>query len=77
MPFRFRKSFKVAPGVRLNVGKKGISGTVGKRGANVSIGKRGTHLNVGAPGTGLSYSQKLGGTQRKKRGCLARLFGFK
>ncbi len=25
MPFRFRKSFKIAPGVRLNIGKHGIS----------------------------------------------------
>jgi hypothetical protein len=27
MPFRFRRSIKVAPGIRLNVGKSGISST--------------------------------------------------
>jgi hypothetical protein len=27
MPFRFRRSIKVAPGVRLNLGKRGITST--------------------------------------------------
>ena len=41
MGFNFRKSFKIAPGVRLNVGKKGISSvSVGGKGARVSVGKR-------------------------------------
>lgn len=64
MGFRFRKSFKVMPGVRVNVGKKGISSvTVGKRGASISTGKQGTHANLGIKGTGLSYRTKLGGKQ--------------
>lgn len=58
MGFNFRKSFKIAPGVRLNVGKKGISSvSVGPRGAKVNIGKKGTRTTVSAPGTGLSYSK--------------------
>lgn len=57
MGFRFRKSIKLAPGVRLNVTKKGISSvSVGKRGATVNIGKKGTRGTVGIPGSGLSYS---------------------
>lgn len=57
MGFNFRKSFKIAPGVRLNVGKKGISSvSVGGKGARVSVGKKGTRTTVGIPGTGLSYS---------------------
>ncbi|ENX26918.1 hypothetical protein F891_01871 [Acinetobacter sp. CIP 101966] len=57
MGFNFRKSFKIAPGVRLNVGKKGISSvSVGGKGARVSLGKKGTRTTVSAPGTGLSYS---------------------
>lgn len=67
MGFRFRKSFKVAKGVRLNVSKSGISTTIGKRGLSVSSGKRGTRLNVGIPGTGVSYSTKLGGSSKPKR----------
>ena len=58
MGFNFRKSFKIAPGIRLNVGKKGISSlSAGPKGAKVSIGKKGTRTTVSAPGTGLSYSQ--------------------
>ena len=57
MGLNFRKSFKVAPGVRLNVGKKGISSvSVGGKGARVSVGKKGTRTTISAPGTGLSYS---------------------
>ena len=39
MGFRFRKSFKIAPGVRMNVGKNGVS--------SFSFGGKGTTLNVG------------------------------
>lgn len=57
MELNFRKSFKIAPGVRLNVGKKGISSvSVGGKGARVSVGKKGTRTTISAPGTGLSYS---------------------
>ena len=57
MGLNFRKSFKIAPGVRVNVGKKGVSSvSVGGKGARVSVGKKGTRTTVSAPGTGLSYS---------------------
>lgn len=57
MGLNFRKSFKVAPGVKLNVSKKGISSvSAGVKGARVSVGKKGTRTTVGVPGTGLSYS---------------------
>ncbi len=60
MGFRFRKSFKIAPGVRVNVGKKGVSSlSVGRPGANINIGKRGSRANIGIPGTGLSYSTPI------------------
>lgn len=65
MAFRFRKSIKIAPGVRLNVGKKGGSFTVGKRGSSVNFGSRGVHSNVGIPGTGLSYRSKIAGSTSK------------
>jgi hypothetical protein len=61
MGWRFRKSFKIFPGVRLNFGKKGVTGTtLGKRGFTTSIGKRGTFQNFGIRGTGLSYRNKVG-----------------
>lgn len=57
MGLNFRKSFRIAPGVRLNVGKKGISSiSVGGKGARVSVGKKGVRSTVSAPGTGFSYS---------------------
>ena len=59
MGLRFRKSFKLAPGVRLNVGSGGMSWSLGPRGASVSIGKRGTYFNASLPGTGLSARTRL------------------
>lgn len=57
MGFNFRKSLKIAPGVRLNITKKGISSvSLGGKGARVNLGRKGTRTTVGVPGTGLSYS---------------------
>lgn len=64
MPFRFKKSFKIAPGIRINLSKSGISTSIGKRGASVNLSKRGTRLTTGIPGSGLSISKLFGG--RKK-----------
>lgn len=61
MALRFRKSIKLAPGVRWNISGSGSSWTVGPRGSSVSIGKRGTFLNSGIPGTGFSSRQRLSG----------------
>jgi Protein of unknown function (DUF4236) len=60
MGFRFRRSVRVLPGLRLNFSPRGLSATVGVRGLNIGVGRRGTHLNVGLPGTGLSLHQRLG-----------------
>ncbi|MBF6024821.1 DUF4236 domain-containing protein [Lysobacter niastensis] len=65
MGIRSRKSFKLAPGVRMNLSGGGTSFSFGPRGASVSVGKRGVYGSVGIPGTGLSMRQKLstgGGT---------------
>jgi hypothetical protein len=59
MGLRFRKSFKIAPGVRWNLGLRGSSLSVGGRGATLNLSKRGGRATVGIPGTGLSYSQRL------------------
>ena len=58
MGFRFRRSFKVAPGFRLNLSKSGVSTSVGRRGLWFTIGPRGTRTAVGIPGTGLSYTEQ-------------------
>lgn len=59
MGLRFRRSFKVFPGVRLNVSRGGLSTSFGVPGATVNVGKRGVRGTVGIPGSGLSYSTML------------------
>jgi hypothetical protein len=59
MGFRFRRSIRIIPGIRLNFSKGGVSTSVGGRGATINFGKRGTKTTVGLPGTGLSYSTQL------------------
>lgn len=66
MAFRFRRSMKIAPGVRLNISKKGGSVSIGPRGAKLTSGTSGTRITGGIPGTGLSVTEKIGS---KKRGA--------
>lgn len=64
MGFRFRKSFKIAPGVRVNLGKKSVGISAGVKGARVSVNSSGrVTKSVGIPGTGISYvkTSKIGG----------------
>lgn len=62
---RFRRSVRLAPGVRLNFSGSGISATVGGRGHSVNFGRRGTYLNAGIPGTGLYMRERIGGGGHK------------
>ena len=64
MGWRFRQSFKVFPGVRLNLSGRGLSTTIGYGPASVNIGTRGAFANLNIPGTGLSYRQKISGGAR-------------
>jgi hypothetical protein len=79
MSFRFRKSFRIVPGVRINVSTSGVSTTLGPRGMSVTTGRRGTFLTAGFPGTGVSTRGRLagggghsfagGGEEGKASGC--------
>ena len=61
MGLRFRKSIKIAPGVKVNLGKKSAGISVGNKYGGVSVNsKTGARARVSAPGTGLSYSKKIG-----------------
>lgn len=62
MALKFGKRIKIAPGIRVNLSKSGVSTTVGPRGASVNIGKKGVHANTGIPGTGLSMRTKIAGS---------------
>ena len=59
MPIRFRRSFKIFPGVKVNVSKGGISVSVGKRGATLNFSKHGVRQTIGLPGSGLSESSYI------------------
>lgn len=57
MAFRFRKSVKIAPGVRLNLNKKSTSVSFGGKGFHHTISSAGRRTTTtGLPGTGISYS---------------------
>lgn len=60
MAFRFQKRIKIAPGVRLNLSKSGISTSLGGRGGTVNLNSKGMRTTVGIPGTGLSWSKQTG-----------------
>jgi hypothetical protein len=55
MGWRFQKRRTIAPGVRLNVGKRNASVSVGPRGAKLNVGPRGLGATLTLLGTGLSY----------------------
>ena len=59
MGLRFYKSFKILPGVRMNVSKSGISWTLGSKAVKLNTGKRGTYLNLSIPKTGISWRERL------------------
>ena len=59
MPVRFRRTFQLFPGVKVNVSKGGISFTVGTRGYHLNFSNRGVKQTVGVPGTGVSHSTYL------------------
>lgn len=57
MGFRFSKSIKLFPGVKLNLSKFGINTYIGKPGATINFSNRGTKTTVSIPGTGISYRE--------------------
>jgi hypothetical protein len=66
MGFNFRKSVKIMPGVRLNVGKKSAGLSFGGRGMRYSINSNGgSRVSASIPGTGLSYSTSLTGRSQR------------
>lgn len=56
--WRFQRRKKLAPGLTLNVGKRGLGLSAGPRGAKVSAGRSGLGLTLTLLGTGLSYVRR-------------------
>ena len=53
MSLRFRRSLRIAPGIRLNLGLHGAGLSLGARGLHVGVNRRGMYSSAGIPGTGL------------------------
>ncbi len=53
MSLRFRRSIRLAPGIRLNLGMHGAGLSVGPRGLHVGVNRRGMYTSAGIPGTGI------------------------
>ena len=52
----FRKSFKIAPGIHINLSKRGTGISIGARGAHISLSPTGrVTKTVNIPGTGIYY----------------------
>ena len=72
MGTRFRRSFKVAPGVRVNLNKKSASISFGPKGLKHTVSTTGkSHTTVGIPGTGLSYTTSSGGKSGAQKGAVS------
>jgi hypothetical protein len=55
---RFHRSFKIFPGLRLNLSKSGLGLSAGVRGLRVGLDAKGrSYVNAGLPGTGLSVRE--------------------
>lgn len=67
MPWRFRRSVKILPGVRWNIGKKGSSVTIGGRGIKVTVGHGKVRQTVGIPGTGLTYTSTTSTSKKQSK----------
>jgi Protein of unknown function (DUF4236) len=70
MGFRFRRSTRFAPELRLNVGLKSVSVSTGIRGLSHTMGALGQRVTVGLPGTGLFWTKAWrNGSTRARGSC--------
>jgi tetratricopeptide (TPR) repeat protein len=73
MGFRMRKSIKVAPGVRVNVSKRGVGASVGGRGARYSVHSSGRRTVSAGSGVipGVYYQKSVSGKGSSRSGSRA------
>src|SRR4051794_33668247 len=60
MSWRFRRSFRVIPGVKLNLSKRGLSCSIGGAPLTLNVGPRGVYGTASIPGTGISLRHRFG-----------------
>jgi Protein of unknown function (DUF4236) len=66
MSWRFRKTFKVFPGVKLNLTPRGLSATIGAAPFSLNVGPQGVYGKVGIPGTGIWARERLDTPSRQR-----------
>ena len=72
MSFRFRKRFKILPGIHVNLGRRGPSLSVGVAGAHITASAKQINIGASVPGTGLSWFRRLWSRpQQPKRGYIS------
>lgn len=59
MSWRFRRSFKLIPGLRLNLSKSGLSASIGGAPLTLNVSSRGVFGTASLPGTGIQFRQSL------------------
>ena len=69
MSWRYHRSVRLLPGVRLNLSKSGVGVSIGGRGAHVGLTARGRrYVSVSALGTGLSWRREYPVQARRGQG---------
>ena len=72
MSLRFRRTLKIAPGIRLNFNKDSVGVSLGPRGAHYTINSKGRRtVSAGIPGTGLYSVETLSAGTRTPRASAA------
>ena len=74
MAFRFRRSIKIAPEIRINLSPKSASVRVGPKGLGYTVSTTGQkRISASIPGTGLSYSEVVSTKRHPAPGAPAQL----
>jgi hypothetical protein len=55
--FRFRRTVRILPGLRLNLSRSGASVSLGPKGFHYTVGPKGTRVTAGIPGTGMFWTE--------------------
>lgn len=68
MAFKFRRTLKIAPGLRLNLTHRGVSARVGPKGAGYTVNANGQqHISAGVPGSGIHVSKQVAPARTRKK----------
>ena len=76
MSLRFRRSIRLAPGIRLNLGLHGAGLSVGPRGLHVGVNRRGMYTSAGIPGTGIYAVHHIRGSAEQHPNVAGNASGF-